>query len=46
MAPVCDEAALFPASELPAFIAAILQPFLINEVVCFKNLEGFFILSI
>ena len=29
-APVCDEAALTPASLVPALIAAILHPFLIN----------------
>ena len=31
IAPVCDEAARLPLSELPAFIAAIFHTFLISE---------------
>ena len=45
-APVCDEAARLPASELPAFIAAIRQPFFIRDCVCLRNLSGFAIFSI
>ena len=41
-APVCEEAARFPSSELPALMAAILQPFCIKDLPCFKNLFGFF----
>ena len=44
-APVCDEAALPPASECPDLIAAILQPFFINDEACFNNLKGFRMLS-
>ena len=40
IAPVCEEAARLPLSELPAFIAAILQPFLINEEAWKSNLSG------
>ena len=46
IAPVCEEAARLPLSELPAFIAAILQPFLINEEAWKSNLSGLWILSI
>jgi hypothetical protein len=33
-APVCEEAALPPAADVPALIAAILQPFYINDEAC------------
>ena len=44
-APVWDEAARAPASVVPAFIAAILQPFFISERQCFNNRSGDFIFS-
>lgn len=40
---MCEEAALTPDSLVPALIAAILHPFLINEEACFSNLSGFFL---
>jgi len=43
--PVCDVAALEPASELPALMAAILQPFLISDEACLRSFSGFEILS-
>ena len=46
IAPVCEEAARLPLSELPALIAAILQPFLIKEEAWNNSLSGFLILSI
>ena len=41
IAPVWEDAARLPLSELPALIAAILQPFLINEEAWKSNLSGF-----
>jgi len=39
-APVCEEAARLPASELPALIAAILHPLRIKEAACLSNICG------
>ena len=46
IAPVWEDAARLPLSELPALIAAILHPFLIKDEAWNNNLSGFWILSI
>lgn len=46
IAPVCEDAARLPLSELPALIAAILHPFRINEEAWNNSRSGFLMLSI
>ena len=45
-APVCEDAAREPASELPDLIAAILHPLRIKEEACFNNISGLSMFSI
>ena len=40
MAPVWDDAARLPASEAPALMAAILQPFRMREEACSRSASG------
>ncbi len=46
IAPVCDDAALDPASDEPALIAAILHPFLMSDDECLRNRCGSAMFSI
>ena len=46
MAPVCDEAARLPLSELPALMAAMRQPLRISDAAWKSNLSGFAMFSI
>lgn len=40
IAPVWEEAARFPASDVPAFMAAILHPLRIRDEACWSSLSG------